>query len=48
MFLDLYIDMRSRYGEKQNKDSFLIREQFNIRDPFDIKTPNKECELRSH
>jgi hypothetical protein len=29
--------MRSRYGEKLNKDSFLIREQFDIRDPFAIR-----------
>jgi integrase len=34
--LDNYIDMRSRYGEKINDDSFLIREQFDIRDKFAI------------
>jgi len=28
-----YLDMRSRYGEKLTLDSFLIREQFDIRDP---------------
>ncbi len=28
-----YLDMRSRYGEKLTPDSFLIREQFDIRDP---------------
>jgi len=31
-----YIDMRSRYGEKINDNSFLIREQFDIRDKFAI------------
>jgi integrase len=34
--IDSYIDMRSRYGEKINDDSFLIREQFDIRDKFGI------------
>jgi integrase len=29
--IDNYIDMRSRYGEKINDNSFLIREQFNTR-----------------
>jgi len=29
--VDSYIDMRSRYGEKINDESFLIREQFNRR-----------------
>jgi integrase len=37
--IDSYIDMRSRYGEKINDDSFLIREQFGIRDKFAIGTP---------
>jgi integrase len=37
--IDLYLDMRTRYGEKLNKDSFLIREQFDIRDQFAIKKP---------
>ena len=32
--VDSYIDMRSRYGEKINDDSFLIREQFDVRDKF--------------
>jgi integrase len=31
--IDAYLDMRKRYGEKLTKDSFLIREQFDIRDP---------------
>jgi integrase len=31
-----YLKMRERYGERLTKDSFLIREQFNIRDPFAI------------
>jgi integrase len=29
--IDNYIDMRARYGEKINDDSYLIREQFNTR-----------------
>jgi integrase len=29
--VDSYIDMRSRYGEKINDESFLVREQFNRR-----------------
>jgi len=35
--VDAYIDMRSRYGEKINDDSPLIREQFDIRDPIAIR-----------
>jgi integrase len=31
--IDAYLDMRKRYGEKLTADSFLIREQFDIRDP---------------
>ena len=34
--IDNYLKMRSRYGEKLTQDSFLIREQFDIRDPFAI------------
>jgi integrase len=34
--IDNYIDMRLRYGEKINDDSYLIREQFDIRDKFAI------------
>jgi integrase len=34
--IDSYLDMRSRYGEKLNDESFLIREQFDIRDQFAI------------
>jgi integrase len=34
--IDSYIDMRSRYGEKINDDSYLIREQYNIRDKMSI------------
>ena len=29
--IDFYLDMRSRYGEKLNDNSFLIREQFDVR-----------------
>jgi hypothetical protein len=32
MAIDSYLDMRSRYGEKLNDNSPLIREEFNIRD----------------
>ena len=35
--IDSYLDMRSRYGEKIKNESFLIREQFDIRDPFQAK-----------
>jgi integrase len=35
--VDSYLDMRSRYGEKINSESFLLREQFDIRDPFQAK-----------
>ena len=35
--IDSYLDMRSRYGEKINNETFLIREQFDIRDPFQAK-----------
>ena len=34
--INSYLDMRSRYGEKLTDDSFLIREQFDIRDNFAI------------
>jgi integrase len=34
--IDDYLSMRSKYGEKLTQDSFLIREQFDIRDPFSI------------
>jgi integrase len=39
--IDTYLDMRSRYGEKLDKDSFLIREQFDIKDPFQISKPRQ-------
>jgi hypothetical protein len=34
--IDNYLKMRSRYGEKLTEDSFLIREQFDVRDQFAI------------
>jgi integrase len=34
-----YLQMRERYGEKLTPDSLLIREQFDIRDPFAIAAP---------
>jgi integrase len=35
--IDFYLDMRSRYGEKLTDSSYLIREQFDIRDQFAIR-----------
>jgi integrase len=35
--IDSYLDMRSRYGEKIDDSSFLVREQFDIRDKFVIR-----------
>ena len=37
--------MRQQYGEKLTQDSFLIREQFDVRDPFAI---SKCRQLRSN
>jgi integrase len=37
--VDQYLDMRSRYGEKLNGNSPLIREQFDIKNQFSIKSP---------
>ena len=37
--IDFYFDMRSRYGEKLTDNSYLIREQFDIRDSFSIRNP---------
>jgi len=34
--IDSYLDMRARYGEKLSDSSFLVREQFDIRDKFAI------------
>jgi integrase len=41
--IDEYLGMRSRYGEKinNNNNTLLIREQFDIRDPFAISRPVK-------
>lgn len=36
-----YLDMRSRYGETLTDNSLLIREQFDIRDQFQIKKPKQ-------
>jgi hypothetical protein len=33
--------MRERYGEKLIEDSYLIREQFDVRDPFTISKCKK-------
>ena len=37
--IDDYLGMRSRYGEKLDGQSYLIRDQFDIRDPFVISKP---------
>ncbi len=34
--IDNYLKMRERYGEKLNPNSYLIREQFDVRDSFKI------------
>ena len=34
--IDEYLEMRKRYGEKLNPNSYLVREQFDVRDPFAI------------
>jgi integrase len=39
--LDFYLDMRSRYGEKLTDSSYLIREQFDIRDQIAIRSPKQ-------
>ena len=36
-----YLDMRSRHGEKLTQESFLIREQFDVRDPPKKSKPVK-------
>jgi integrase len=37
--VDAYLDMRSRHGEELTPDSYLIREQYDIRNSFAIKSP---------
>jgi integrase len=44
--IDFYLDMRSRYGEKLTDNSYLLREQFDIRDEFAIRNP-KQVRARS-
>jgi integrase len=39
--VDDYLAMRSTYGEKIHKDSFLVREQFDIREQFVITKPRQ-------
>jgi integrase len=39
--IDNYLEMRKRYGEKLTDNSYLIREQFDIRDPFAISKCQK-------
>jgi integrase len=43
--IDEYLEMRKRYGEKLNQNSFLIREQFDIRDPFAISKCQMTCAI---
>lgn len=39
--IDSYLDFRKRYGEILATDSYLIREQFDVRDQFAISCPKK-------
>jgi integrase len=39
--LSSYLDIRARYGEKLDKNSFLIREHFNKRDQFRARRPKQ-------
>jgi integrase len=39
--IDDYLDMRSNYGESGHPNTFLVREQFDIRDQFAIKKPKQ-------
>ena len=44
--IDVYLDMRKRYGEKLDQDSLLIREQFDIRNPGKPKAVKAETLAR--
>lgn len=37
--VDAYLDMRKRHGENVTPDSPLVREQYDIRNPFAVKSP---------
>ena len=37
--IDAYLDMRKRHGEKVTPDSPLVSEQYDIRNPFAVKSP---------
>jgi integrase len=39
--VDAYLDMRSRYGEKLDSNSPILREQFDIKDQFAIRKPKR-------
>ena len=41
--IDDYLDMRLRYGEKLNDDSYLVREQFDVRCPSLPKQYNRKA-----
>jgi integrase len=43
--IDEYLEMRKRYGEKLNPNCYLIREQFDIRDPFAISKCQMTCAI---
>lgn len=45
--IDEYLQMRSRYGEKLTKESFLIREMFDMRDPFAISRPARKMSFQT-
>ena len=37
--IEIYLDIRKRYGEELTQNSPLIREKFNTKDPFRVKKP---------
>ena len=44
--IETYLDMRKRYGEKIKDDSFLIREQFDVRNPGKPKEMNRNIIMK--
>lgn len=45
--LDAYLQIRSRYGEKITQDSFLIREQYDSRNQFAVRRPQRQVRSRT-
>ena len=45
--IDSYLETRSRHGEKITQDSFLIREQYDSRNQFSIRRPQREIRSRT-